>query len=205
MNAGEDIRDGLGRAIGRADRALGVVENGLNLCAGLLIFALMVLGVVQIILRAAFRAPIFGYIDVVETAMVGFAVLSIAFVQRVGGHVRMELVVARLTGRWRWGVEAFGTGLAAFIVAVLIPYAYQHFQRAFEFGDSTIDIELATWPAKLVVPAALAVLLARLIVQLAAYLRLAVNPHLMPVAAPSVKGAEERAAEEIQLAEAPKA
>ena len=205
MNAGEDIRDGFGRAIGRVDRALGVVENGLNLCAGLLIFALMVLGVVQIILRAAFRAPIFGYIDVVETAMVGFAVLSIAFVQRVGGHVRMELVVARLSGRWRWGVEAFGTGLAAFIVAVLIPYAYQHFQRAFEFGDSTIDIELATWPAKLVVPAALAVLLARLIVQLAAYLRLAVNPDLMPVAAPSVKGAEERAAEEIQLAEAPKA
>ena len=205
MNAGEDIRDGFGRAIGRVDRALGVVENGLNLCAGLLIFALMLLGVVQIILRAAFRAPIFGYIDVVETAMVGFAVLSIAFVQRVGGHVRMELVVARLSGRWRWGVEAFGTGLAAFIVAVLIPYAYQHFQRAFEFGDSTIDIELATWPAKLVVPAALAVLLARLIVQLAAYLRLAVNPDLMPVAAPSVKGAEERAAEEIQLAEAPKA
>ena len=205
MNAGVDIRDGLGRAIRRADRALGVVENGLNLCAGLLIFALMLLGVVQIILRAAFRAPIFGYIDVVETAMVGFAVLSIAFVQRVGGHVRMELLVARLTGRWRWGVEAFGTGLAAFIVAVLIPYAYQHFQRAFEFGDSTIDIELATWPAKLVVPAALAVLLARLIVQLAAYLRLAVNPDLMPVAAPSVKGAEERAAEEIQLAEAPKA
>ena len=205
MNAGEDIRDGFGRAIGRVDRALGVVENGLNLCAGLLIFALMLLGVVQIILRAAFRAPIFGYIDVVETAMVGFAVLSIAFVQRVGGHVRMELVVARLTGRWRWWVEAFGTGLAAFIVAVLIPYAYQHFQRAFEFGDSTIDIELATWPAKLVVPAALAVLLARLIVQLAAYLRLAVNPDLVPVAAPSVKGAEERAAEEIQLAEAPKA
>jgi len=205
LNAGENIRDGLGRAIRRADRALGVVENGLNLCAGLLIFALMLLGVVQIILRAAFRTPIFGYIDVVETAMVGFAVLSIAFVQRVGGHVRMELVVARLTGRWRWGVEAFGTGLAAFIVAVLIPYAYQHFQRAFEFGDSTIDIELATWPAKLVVPAALAVLLARLIVQLVAYLRLAVNPDLAPVAAPSVKGTEERAAEEIQLAEVPKA
>ena len=205
MNSGEDIRDGLGRAIRRADRALGVVENGLNLCAGLLIFALMVLGVVQIVLRAAFRAPIFGYIDVVETAMVGFAVLSIAFVQRVGGHVRMELVVARLTGRWRWWVEAFGTALAAFIVAVLIPYAYQHFQRAFEFGDSTIDIELATWPAKLVVPVALGVLLARLLVQVAAYLRLAVNPDLAPVAAPSVKGTEERAAEEIHLAEAPKA
>ena len=200
MSPPTDVKDALGRAIGLVDRALGRIENGLNLCAGLLIFCLMLLGVAQITLRAVFRAPIFGYIDIVETAMVGFAVLSIAFVQRMGGHVRMELVVARLAGRSRWWVEAFGTALAVFIVAVLIPYSHQHFQRAFAFGDSTIDIELATWPAKLLVPAALSVLLARLIVQLAAYLRLAVHPALTPVAAPSVKGAAERAAEEIQAA-----
>ncbi len=201
MNPRDDIRDALGRGIQRADLALAAVENGLNLCAGILIFALMLLGVVQIVLRAVFQAPLFGYIDIVETSMVGFAVLSIAFVQRMGGHVRMELLVGRLAGRWRWCVEAFGTALAAFIVGVLIPYSYQHFQRAFAFGDSTIDIELATWPAKLVVPAALAVLLARLIVQLAAYLRLAVNPALTPVAAPSARDAAVQAAEEIQLAE----
>ena len=201
----EPSKDAFGRGLQRIDRILGVVENGLNLAAGLLIFALMLFGVAQILLRTAFRAPIFGYIDVVEVAMVGFAVLSIAFVQRLGAHVRMELLIGRLRGRALWLLEAVGALAAAFVVAVLIPYSYRHFQRAFEFGDSTIDIELATWPAKLVVPAALAVLLARLIVQLAAYLRLAVNPDLVPVAAPSVKGAEERAAEEIQLAEAPKA
>ena len=37
--------------------------------------------------------------------MVGFAVLAIAFVQRVGGHVRMELVVARFRGRALWIAE----------------------------------------------------------------------------------------------------
>ena len=195
----EPMTDGFGRLLGAGDRLLGRVENGLNLCAGVLIFALMLLGVVQIVLRTVFNAPIFGYIDVVEVSMVGFAVLSIAFVQRVGGHVRMEMLVGKLAGRVKWLVEALGTGLAGFIVAVLIPYSWDHFERAFEFGDSTIDIELATWPAKLVVPVALSVLLLRLVLQFGGYLRLAAAPGLEPVAVPSIKDAAERAQEEIQL------
>ena len=191
------MSDALGRGLARADRWLGWVENRLNLLAGLLIFALMLLGVAQIVLRTVFRSPIFGYIDIVEVSMVGFAVLAIAFVQRVGGHVRMELVVARFRGRALWIAEAVGTLLAMFIVAVLIPYSYRHFQRAFDFGDSTIDIEIVTWPAKLLVPVALAILLARLAVQMAGYLRLAARPGSEPVAVPLLRDVEQAAEEEI--------
>lgn len=194
------MNDAFGRQLHRADRLLGVVENALNLFAGGLIFALMLLGVAQIAMRTVFAAPIFGYIDIVEVSMVGFAVLSIAFVQRVGGHVRMELVVARLRGRWLWTAEAVGTALAAFIIGVLIPYSWRHFGRAFEFGDSTIDIELVTWPAKLVVPVALGVLLVRLLVQLAGYLRLVVGPDLEPVAVPTITDVAAQADAEIRLA-----
>ena len=193
------IADAFGRLLHRADRLLGVVENALNLFAGALVFALMLFGVAQIVLRTVFRAPILGYIDVVEVSMVGFAVLSIAFVQRVGGHVRMELLLSRLRGRALWLLEAAGTGAAAFLVAVLIPYSYRHFERAFEFGDSTIDVELATWPAKLVVPVALALLLLRLVVQFAGFVRLLVDPRLEPVAVPTIKGVEAQAQEEIEL------
>ena len=150
------MTDSFGDRLSWIDRILGRVEGGLNLLAGILVFALMFLGVAQIILRTVFRAPVFGYIDLVEVSMVGFAVLSIAFVQRVGGHVRMEVLIAKLRGRWLWLAEAFNTLLAAFIVAALIPYSWNYFMRAFEFGDSTIDIEIVTWPAKLVVPLALA-------------------------------------------------
>ena len=195
------MSDAFGRGLARADLWLGWVENRLNLLAGILIFALMLLGVAQIVLRTVFRAPIFGYIDIVEVAMVGFAVLAISFVQRVGGHVRMELAVARFRGRALWIAEAVGTALAIFIVAVLIPYSYRHFERAFEFGDSTIDIEIVTWPAKLLVPVALAILLVRLFLQLAGYLRLAVRPEIEPVAVPLLKDVEQTAAEEISHAE----
>ena len=195
------MSDAFSRGLARADIWLGWVENRLNLLAGILVFALMLLGVAQIVLRTVFRSPIFGYIDIVEVAMVGFAVLAISFVQRVGGHVRMELVVGRFRGRALWIAEAVGTALAIFIVAVLIPYSYRHFERAFDFGDSTIDIEIVTWPAKLVVPVALAILLVRLVLQMAGYLRLAVSPGSEPVAVPLLKDVEQTAAEEISHAE----
>ena len=195
------MNDAFGRRLDRADRFLGLIENGLNLCAGGLIFALMLLGVAQIVLRTVFDAPIYGYIDIVEVSMVGFAILSIAFVQRTGAHVRMEILVARLKGRWLWLAEMAGTALAAFIVGVLIPYAWRHFERAFEFGDSTIDIELATWPAKLVVPVALSVLLVRLLVQLAGYWRLVLHPGLEPVAVPTIQDAAAQAQAEIHLSD----
>ena len=198
--APEPVRDAFGHALKRADQLLGALENGLNLIAGGLIFALMLFGVAQIVARTLLNAPILGYIDVVEVAMVGFAVLSIAFVQRVGGHVRMELLVGRLTGRPLWLLEAAGTAAAGFIVAVLIPHSYRHFARAFEYGDSTIDVELVTWPAKLVVPVALAVLLARLALQLAGYLRLAWQPDFPPVAVPESKDPAAQASETIALA-----
>ena len=195
------IEDAFGRGLRRVDRWLGGVEDGLNFCAGLLIFGLMLFGVAQILLRTLFRAPILGYIDIVELSMVGFAVLSISFVQRVGGHVRMELLVSRLHGRSLWLAEALAAKLAAFIVVVLIPYSYSHFQRAFEWGDSTIDLELATWPAKLVVPVALSALLLRLLVQLAGCWRLVLRPELEPVAVPAIKDLRTQAEDEIALAQ----
>jgi TRAP-type C4-dicarboxylate transport system permease small subunit len=190
--------DPLGRWLARADKRLAAAERLLTLFAGLLIFGLMVLGVVQIVMRTVFSAPIFGYIDIVEFSMIGFAILGISYVQRLGGHVRMEIIVGRLKGRALWLFEWLGTLLACLIVALLIPYSYLHFERAWSFGDSTIDIELPTWPAKLIVPIALSILLVRLVVQLIDYARLVRSPDLQPVAAPAIKGVEQQAEEEIE-------
>ena len=194
------MRDPLAPLLRWLDRAAIAVENAFNLVAGTLIFGLMLLGVLQIILRTVFASPIFGYIDLVELSMVGFAVLAISFVQRVGGHVRMELIILRCRGRLLWLFELFGSGLAIFIVAVLIPYSFDHFYRAFEFGDSTIDLELVSWPAKLVVPIALGLLLIRLGIQFLGYVRMFINPELPQLAIPELKRTEDIATEEINLA-----
>lgn len=203
MDKTSDHDDGLGRLLTRADRLLAPIEDALNLLSGLLIFGLMFLGMLQIVLRTVFRTPIFGYIDIVEATMVAFALLSISQVQRLGGHVRMEIVVGYLKGAALWAAETIGVAVQIVIVAILIPYSYDHFFRSWSFGDSTIDIELPTWPAKLLVPVMLGVLLIRLVIQLLGYIRLTVNPALTPVAVPVMKTVEQQAEDEIRGASAP--
>jgi TRAP-type C4-dicarboxylate transport system permease small subunit len=190
--------DGLGRFLGWADRWLAPIETAMNFFGGFLIFCLMFLGMTQIVLRVVFSAPIFGYIDFVEFSMVAFAILGMSYVQRLGGHVRMEIVVSRFSGRTLWLIEAAGELLAIVIVTILIPYSYFHFERAFDFGDSTIDIELPTWPGKLAVPFALTILLLRLLIQFFGFLRLAADPQAEPVGVPSIKSVEQLAEEEIE-------
>lgn len=190
--------DGLGRVVWGLDRLLVPIEYGLTFIGGIMIFALMILGMIQIIMRNIFDAPIFGYIDYVEFAMIGFALFGIAYVQRAGGHVRMELLIGKLRGRAMWLAEMVGVLIGMFIVAILIPYSYDHFFRAWDLGDSTIDIELVVWPGKLAVPILLGILFLRFMIQFVAYLRLFLNPALEPVAAPHIKTVEEQAAEEIE-------
>lgn len=158
----------------------------------------MFLGIAQVLGRTLFDRPISGYIDLVELSMATFAFLGVAYCQRQGGHVRMEMVLKFAKGRWQWALETFGTLVALGIIAVLIWYGYEHFLRAWKFGDSTIDAELPVWPSKLVVPVAFSLLWLRLLVQLAGYVRLVLRPDAPPMAVPVLLSAEELAAKEIE-------
>lgn len=182
--------------LARLDRLLAKVEDGLSFIAALFILGLMVLGALNVIGRKL-GMPVWGYNDIVVLSMVSFAFLSISAMQRVGGHIRMELVIRRFKGRTLWISEFFGSLVAIFIIAVLIYYSYTAFMRAFELGDSTMDREIPTWPSKMWVPISLAVLLLRLILQTWGYLRLIINPNAEPIAVPVMQEVSEMADKEI--------
>ena len=177
---------------------LGRVETFFNLVAALFIFGLMLLGVTQVLGRTLFNMPINGYIDFVEISISTFAFLGVAYCQRVGGHVRMELFLNLAKGRLQFAMEVAGTLVGLFVIGVLAWYSFEHFLRAYQLGDSTIDAELPVWPSKLVVPVSFALLWLRLLVQLAGYTRLWRDPQAEPVAVPRVMTAEDIAAREIE-------
>ena len=84
------------------DRRLAVVEDNANLIAALAIFFLMFVGVAQIVGRKVFNVAIYGYIDWIEQSSALFAFLGIAYAQRLGSHIRMDITLGwprRL--RWR--------------------------------------------------------------------------------------------------------
>jgi len=166
--------------MGKLDRLVKPIEDFANFVAALAIFLLMILGTSQIVLRSVFNSPIAGYIDMVELSMAGMAFLGAAYCQRLGSHIRMEILVGRLRGRWLWGFEVFGTFIALVIIGVLIWYGFGHFMRSFELGDTTIDAEFPVWPSKLLVPIAFTLWFIRLSIQLTGSVRLFLDPTLAP-------------------------
>jgi len=182
--------------LAKLDRWLTSIEDGLSMIAAYFILGLMILGTINVIGRKL-GAPVWGYNDLVTLSMVSFAFLAISAMQRVGGHIRMELVIRRFRGRLLWIVEFFGTLIAMFIMSVLIYFSFTAFMRAFELGDSTIDREIITWPSKIWVPIAFSVLLARLILQAFGYLRLIADPQTAPIAVPLMADVAEVAEKEI--------
>lgn len=175
-----------------------MLENLLNNMAAIGIFVLMVTATVQIIGRKLLNMPIPGYIDIAEQSIALFAFMGAAYCQRLNGHVRMELVLSTLRGRLLWFIEAFGTLAALVLVAVMIKYGFDHFLRAWNFGDSTIDIGLPVWPSKLVVPIAFGVLWLRLLLQFFGYCRLVKDPQAQPAFVPLIENTEEQAQREAQ-------
>jgi TRAP-type C4-dicarboxylate transport system permease small subunit len=178
-----------GGALARLDRLYAKLENFLNDIGGAVIFATMLFVCTEVFARTALNASIFGFLDVVELSMAAFAFLGAACCQRVGGHIRMDLVIGLLRGRRLWTAEALATLVALVVITLLIKGTFDHFLRAWRIGDTTIDAELATWPSKLLAPIGLSFLWLRLLLNLAGYLRLLRDPEAAPVAVPPPPGA----------------
>ncbi|WP_428539940.1 TRAP transporter small permease subunit [Profundibacter sp.] len=194
-----------GSFLSRLDRQLFKLESLMALISGLAIFSLMVLAVVSVGGRNTMNMPLPGYVDWIEQVMPLIAFMGVAYTQRDGGHIRMDILVGKLRGRALWGAEFITTLAMLVLVLLLIWGSYSHFLRSFDFNapywsrDSSIDISIPLWPAKLIVPVAFTVLAMRLVVQLWGYGRAVVLGLSEPVAVPLVMSAAAQAAEEAEL------
>lgn len=184
--------------LSRVDVLLYKLESMLTLLGGGVIFLLVFLATANVLGRWFLSLPITGYIDWVEQSMAFFAFLGLAYTQRDGGHIRMDMLVGHIHGRLLWAIEFISTLLMFGITLVLIYGSYLHFLRAYQLGDSSLDIDLPTWPAKLVVPFALSVLALRLMLQLWGYARAFKNNAERPVAVPLIEDAASVAAAEAE-------
>ena len=183
-------------ALSKLDRLYFKLETFLALLGGITIFLLVFLAVFNVLGRWLFSLPVSGYIDWVEQAMAVFAFFGIAYCQRLGGHIRMDILVSRIKGRMLWLSEFISTLVMLIITLVLVYGSYLHFLRAFNNGDSSMDISLPIWPAKLVIPFALSVLAVRLILQLWGYARAFKENAQDPIAVPLIEDAATQAANE---------
>ncbi|EAQ04717.1 TRAP dicarboxylate transporter, DctQ subunit [Pseudooceanicola batsensis HTCC2597] len=193
-----------GSALSRLERALYRLEQVFGVISGLAVLALMLLAVFSVGGRHFFNAPLPGYVDWIQLAMPLIAFLGISYAQRDGGHIRMDILIGRLHGRPLWAAEFLTTLATLLLIALLIWGSWAHFGRSFDWDapnwsrDSTIDIGLPIWPAKIIVPIAFGVMAARLVLQLWGYVRALVHGGDRPIGVPLMKSAAELAAEEAE-------
>lgn len=190
--------------VSRADRALFVVEKAFALVSGLAILTVMIISVANILGRKLFNLPVPGFVDWMEQLVPVIAFVGIAYCQRLGGHIRMDLVIGQFRGRVLYALEWIGTLFILLLALVLIWGSWRHFVRSFDFDaplwsrDSTIDLSLPIWPIKLVVPVMLTLLVARLVLQLWAYTRAFLKDSPVAAGVPRVESAAEQAEREAE-------
>ncbi len=185
--------------LSRLDRALLPVEWFFALISGIAVFSLMFLAVWSVLGRKFLGSPLLGYVDYIETAMPLIAIMGVSYVQRSGGHIRMDMLIGALSGRAKWLFELVSILLILVLIVALIWGSWAHFDRSFDCArplcsrDSSIDIGLPLWPSKLIVPMAFAVLALRLVLQAWGYARALVLGLENPVAVPLILTVAEQA------------
>ncbi|MDF1715474.1 MAG: TRAP transporter small permease [Antarcticimicrobium sp.] len=196
-----------GSLLSRLDRQLLRLERFLGLLSGLAVFSLMVLAVISVGGRNLMNAPLPGYVDWIEQVMPLIAFMGISYVQRDGGHIRMDILIGQLRGRALWAAELVSVLLMLVLMMALVWGSWAHFQRSFDFGvplwsrDSSIDIGLPIWPAKLLAPVAFSVLCLRLVLQALGYGRALLLGLHNPAAVPLIQDTASQAAAEAEQLE----
>ena len=192
-------------ALSRADRALYWLEKQLALLSGLAVLSLMVLAVLSVGGRNLLNQPLPGYVDWIEQIMPLIAFLGISYTQRDGGHIRMDMLVGKLHGRVLWLLEFLGVLTMLVLMLLLVWGSWAHFERSFDFSatlwsrDSSMDIAIPLWPAKLLAPVAFSVLCLRLLIQLIAYGKAFIDNSSQPVAVPRIQDIATQAAAEAEI------
>ena len=193
--------------LSKLDRGLRPIERVFALISGLAVFSLMFLAAYSVSGRKFFNAPLAGYVDYIEAAMPLIAFMGVSYVQREGGHIRMDILVGALRGRLLWLFELISVVLILVLMVALVWGSWSHFDRSFDMTrplwsrDSSIDIGLPIWPSKLLVPVAFALLCVRLCLQVWGYGRAFVLNLDRPVAVPLIQSVSEQARAEAEQLE----
>ncbi len=137
----------------------------MGLAAGIALVALTLLTAVDVTLRAAFNAPIYGIQEVTELGLVIVTVLGIAYC----GWTRAHIVIDVAQGlQPRWLLRACDVAMPAIGAAVMAVVAWQNLEEGLDMlerAKHTNVLRIPQWPFYLIIALGLAVYAAVLLVQ----------------------------------------
>lgn len=138
----------LGRS---AENIIARIVKTAGMASTVLLIIMMLLTVVDVILRYFFDSPIHGSMELTEYLMVCVGTLGLAWCALEGGHIKVDLIVSRLSQRKQNFINSFNYVL---LIGVSGLIAWQTFVRAGtvqRLGVASAMLDIPRWPFVLVV------------------------------------------------------
>lgn len=136
-----------------------------NLCL-ILLFFMMILGTADVMGRYIFNRPILGTFEIFEILLPAIVLLGLGYTQENRAHVRMELLISRLSVRTQTILNLITNG-CALLISILILWRGLVLTISYCYMGRTIPtIEIPMFLPQLLVPLGALLLSLVLIVQI---------------------------------------
>lgn len=152
---------------GPVRRAVHALSTLFGVLAALLIVAIMASTAADVATRQLTGSSIPGVVEYSEVLMVGLIFLGLAYAQRTGAHIGVDLVTERMPVRVAHAVRSVGLLLAILVLAVMAWETLEVALRAVESREYRFGlVQVPIWPARLLIPIGLVALLLELAITL---------------------------------------
>ncbi len=130
--------------------------QGINLglryfCAGLLFF-MMVLGTIDVMGRYLFNRPILGTFETFEILLPAIVLLGLGYTQESRAHVRVEILISRLSYRTQTFLNFITNGFALLISILILWRGWVLTVAYWRMGRTIPTIEVPMFLPQLLVP-----------------------------------------------------
>ncbi len=115
--------------------------------------AITVLISCDILGRALFNSPVIGVPEIVKVSVVAIVWLQMSHTLKIGGHIRSEVILNRLSPRGRALVNFFSSILGAFIFGFLVYAGWDNMIEAWRIGEfeGDLPVRVPTYPVRSIV------------------------------------------------------
>jgi TRAP-type transport system small permease protein len=150
---------------------IGRVARAASTMAGVAVLAIVVLITYDVLMRHFLNEPQLFVDEVASFLQILIIFGGLAYTFRTGGHVRVDLLTTRLSGRARAWLRAAGLALSLAFLVIVIWTTAQSALTAYRYGRVSTVMLYPLWLPMLVIPLGLALLGVIMLLALAQQLR----------------------------------
>jgi TRAP-type C4-dicarboxylate transport system permease small subunit len=126
----------------------GRIQSIMNVCAALLILALMLMISADVIGRAVFSSPLYGVPELTKFSIVCIAWLQMAYTLRQDKHLRSTLLLDALPRLPRRAMIVLNCVMGAAMMSIIAWYSWPEMLRAYANGvfEGEHPVRVPVWP-----------------------------------------------------------